>query len=407
MKDSYRIVVIGGGAAGIGAARKLALERADYLLVEARPRLGGRACTIAEDFPLDLGCGWLHSADENPWVKIAEAQEATIDKTPAPWERPSSQPGFPLEEQQAFRKALGAFYDRFDGMEDQRDRAASALLEEGGRWNTLIDAVSTFVNGVELARLSTSDYAHYRDTKVNWRVKEGYGAVIASAGGGLSAVFDCPVTEIDHSGERIIVRTAKGPVSASAVIVTLPSAVIAEERVRFTPALPEKVELASNLPLGLANKLFFWLEGVEEFEPDGRLFGQIHTPATAAYHVRPFGRPLIEAYFGGALADDLETQGANAFADFAAWELTSIFGSDFGKRIRPLHVSHWRKDEYSRGSYSYARPGHHGDRAKLGAPVGNRIFFAGEACSIESFSTAHGALITGRDAAEKALAATA
>src|SRR5262249_29499873 len=114
--------------------------------------------------------------------------------------------------------------------------------------------------------------------------------------------------------------------------------------------------------------------------------------------------PLIEAYFGGQLADDLEREGERAFADFATWELTRVLGSDFARRIRPVRCSLWRSDEYARGSYSYALPGHHGDRARLAAPVDGRIYFAGEACSLQSFSTAHGALITGHDAAEKALA---
>jgi monoamine oxidase len=405
VKDSYSILVIGGGAAGIGAARRLALAHADYLLIEARARFGGRGHTIADDFPLDLGCGWLHSADINPWVKIAEAQDVTVDKTPPPWERPYDQPGFPREEQEQFRQSMRQFYQRVSDAENAPDQPASNLLEPGHRWNHLLDAVSSFVNGVELARLSTSDYAHYQDTRVNWRPLEGYGSVIAGAASGLNAVLDCPVSEVDHSGPRITVRTARGPVSADAVIVTVPSAILAEERLRFTPALPGKTEQAAALPLGLANKLYFWLDGMEEFEKDSRLFGQIDTAATAAYHLRPFGRPLIEAYFGGALADDLEKEGARAFIDFSTFELTGIMGSDFARRIRPMHVSQWRKDEYARGSYSYAAPGHHGDRAKLAAPVDARLFFAGEACSGTSFSTAHGALITGRDAAEQALAA--
>jgi monoamine oxidase len=240
---------------------------------------------------------------------------------------------------------------------------------------------------------------------VNWRVVEGYGALIVTAATGLTAMLDCVVTEIDHSGLKVKARTKKGVVSADATIVTLPSALIAEEQLRFSPALPGKVEAAASLPLGLANKLFLSLANAEEFEKDSRLFGRTDTVATAAYHVRPFGWPMIEVFFGGSLADDLERQGARACVDFAGQELTSLLGSSFASRIRPLRLSHWRQDEYARGAYSYATPGHHGDRARLAEPVGDRIFFAGEACSLECFSTAHGAYNSGRDAAELALAA--
>lgn len=65
-------MVVGGGAAGIAAARRLHDSGIDCVLVEARQRLGGRAWTIGNEaaFPIDLGCGWLHSADRNPWREI-------------------------------------------------------------------------------------------------------------------------------------------------------------------------------------------------------------------------------------------------------------------------------------------------------------------------------------------------
>lgn len=87
------VAIIGGGAAGIAAARRLRKALVDCLILEARPRLGGRAWTNNDDpaSPIDLGCGWLHSADRNPWTKIAEAEGYSIDRTPPPWTRHSSQ----------------------------------------------------------------------------------------------------------------------------------------------------------------------------------------------------------------------------------------------------------------------------------------------------------------------------
>ena len=81
--SDVEVVVVGGGAAGVAAARHLYESSIDCLLIEARPRLGGRAYTVIDPsgFALDLGCGWLHSADRNPWAAVAEAQGATIDKT--------------------------------------------------------------------------------------------------------------------------------------------------------------------------------------------------------------------------------------------------------------------------------------------------------------------------------------
>jgi monoamine oxidase len=192
--------------------------------------------------------------------------------------------------------------------------------------------------------------------------------------------------------------------SAEAVIVTVSSPLIAEGRLRFTPDLPEKRDAAAGVPLGLADKLYIALEHAGDFEKDSRLFGRTDTVATAAYHVRPFGRPMIEAYFGGDFARELEREGARAYFDFASSELVSLLGSDFAARIRPIAASQWLSDPFALGSYSYAMPGHADDRARLATPVDQRLFFAGEACSPNFFSTAHGAYVSGCEAAERAVA---
>jgi monoamine oxidase len=119
---------------------------------------------------------------------------------------------------------------------------------------------------------------------------------------------------------------------------------------------------------------------------------------------------MIEGYFGGALARELELQGDGAFASFAIDQLAAHFGGDFRKRLTPLAASAWGRDQFALGSYSYARIGHSDARAVLAAPVGERLFFAGEACSINDYSTAHGAYRIGIQAAQalmRTVAATA
>lgn len=101
--NETEVAIIGGGAAGIAAGRRLRANGVDCFLFEARQRLGGRAWTVDEGgYALDLGCGWLHSADRNPWVTVAQEQGRTIDKTPPAWTRPSLQIRFPLAEQQEY-----------------------------------------------------------------------------------------------------------------------------------------------------------------------------------------------------------------------------------------------------------------------------------------------------------------
>jgi len=263
----------------------------------------------------------------------------------------------------------------------------------------------TFISGGEAAQVSALDYENYAHTDVNWRVVEGYGATIARHGDGLAVVFDAPVRRIDHSGKRLAIETAKGVITADRAIVTLPTTVLAGMEGLFSPALPEKIDAARNLPLGLDDKLFIALEGSDEFEPDSRLIGSTDRSATASYHLRPFGRPMIEAFFGGALAWDLEAQGEHAFFNFAVAELSAHFGAAFAKRVRPIGIHRWGADPFARGAYSSALPGMAHCRAVLAAPVDDRLFFAGEACSLHDFSTAHGGFLTGVAAAEQVIGA--
>jgi monoamine oxidase len=408
-KSNTEVAIIGGGAAGIAAGRRLREAKIDCLVIEARSRLGGRAWSVkdATGFALDLGCGWLHSADRNPWVAIAQGEGYTIDKSSPPWRKPAAQRGFSLEEQSDFSKAMDEFHVRVDEAAKGPDVAAASVLEPGGRWNGLIMAVGTYISGAELNRVSALDFANYQDTGVNWRVVEGYGTAIAGAGNKLSVTLESEVLCVDHSGKKLKIKTAKGEITADQAVITLPSNVIAEEESLFSPTLPQKTQAARGLPLGLADKLFLSLEGAEEFEPGSRLFGSKDRTATATYHVRPFGRPLIEAYFGGSNAAALEAQGDGAFFEFAVMELTGLLGSDFARRVKPVGHHSWGIDPFARGSYSYALPGKAGCRATLAAPVDERLFFAGEACSKDDFSTAHGGWLTGTAAADQVIVARA
>jgi len=406
--SDVEVVIVGGGAAGIAAARRLHDAAVDCLLIEARARLGGRSWTVTDDsgFALDLGCGWLHSADRNPWLKVAEEQGAGIDRTPPPWMRHGLDIGFSPAEQEEFDEASAQFFARLEqAAREETDVSGAAALEPCNRWNALINAISTYISGAEWDRVSAKDFDRYDQTGINWRVVEGLGTVIRNYAAGLPHKLDCRVAKIDHRGKRVRIETDKGLIAADQVIITIPSSLLAKERIAFAPALPQKTHAALGLPLGLDNKLFIGLERAEEFDHDVRVFGHTDRAATGVYHLRPFGRPQIEAYFGGPLAWELEAHGDGAFFDHAVTELTGLFGNDFRRRLKPLCLHRWGADPFSLGSYSYAQPGFADCRQELAAPVDERLFFAGEACSTEDFSTAHGAWHTGVRAAGEVMAA--
>lgn len=403
------VAIIGAGAAGLAAARTLQSRKdLSVLVLEARERIGGRTFTTAPapGVPFDVGAGWLHSADRNAFTRIAGELGFTVDRTPPGWGQQTGNRNYSKLERRAFGRALDAFYNRlWDAAQRPWDSPASKSLTPGSRWNPMLDALSTYINGAELEFVSAKDTCNYLDTGHDWRVREGYGAVVTAFGEPCPVKLNTQVTRIDHSSARIEIETNRGTLSARAVIVAAPTPMIARETLRFTPALPDKVDAAAGLPLGVANKILFLVSEPEALPLNGHLRGSIDRTGTGGYHLRPLGRPTIEGFFGGACARDHESEGA--LAAFAADELAGLLGNDIRKIITPLASTAWAIDPFALGSYSHALPGHAGDRAILATPIDGRIFFAGEATHPRFFSTAHGAYETGVRAAEEVAAAFA
>jgi len=402
------IAVIGAGAAGIGASRRLREKgTVSMVVLEARDRVGGRVHTIAPaGFPLDRGAEWLHSADRNPLSPIAQHLGFSVHRRPPEWTTRLRRSGETIEAEEdwlATREAQSRARRR--AAAEPVDRPLASLLSPGARWNELLDATSTWGNGAELDRVSVKDYVRYEDSGTNWRLQEGYGRLFETLAEGLPVAIEAPVSRIDHGGREIRLATARGTVTAKRVIVTVPTSIIAQEIIRFDPPLPDKLAAAAGLPLGVDDKLFISLNGpLPGVEQGAYLVGSTTRRETMSYQVRPFDRPAIYCFFGGRFAAALEREGPAAVFSFAADELARLLGNAIRKRMAPLAATAWLQDPWSRGSYSFAVPGHADDRAVLAAPVDDRLFFAGEACSPNFFSTAHGAWMSGIAAAEAAVA---
>ena len=394
------VVIVGAGAAGAAAGLELLRRGVRPLVLEARARVGGRAWTdsAAFGFPVDMGCSWLHSADLNPWTTYAREHGFTVRERSPQWQsRIGAAETSP--EQQA------AWYDAFRRNEELiaaaaragRDVAVSDVIPDDRR-RPLFDCVMSWLMGVDTAHVSTLDYDRYADSDRHWTVVEGLGSVIAHAANALDVRLDTPVTTIDWSGKRVRLQTQRGVVEARAVIVTAPTTVLAEERIRITPCAPALLEACRGVPLGNANKVFIEMApGALPYEGSVHFPGTDRSVRTASYQTRPLEREVLLAYFGGGFARELEER--NELESFALDELAGIFGSAFPSQVRRIVHSEWTRDPWSRGAYSAALPGCAHLRERLIEPLGERVFFAGEACSTDYFGTINGAWLTGVAAA--------
>jgi monoamine oxidase len=410
MSTDTDVAIIGAGAAGIAAARWLATSGLSTMMLEATARIGGRAwtCDVA-GLHLDLGCGWLHSADRNPWTRIAEAAGFTIDRRPPAWGRQYRDVGFSQAEQAAATRVFADWRRRMAKLPLARDCAADAL-EPDGEWNTYLQVMSGFLMGAGLERISIADYFAYdaASTGCNWRVPAGYGSLVAaSLPRPIDLRLSTPVESIELDSHAVVLATPVGAVGARAAILTVSTAVLAGDTIILPRELDPWRHAAARLPLGRNEKLFLEITGDSPFVPETRVLGNPRDRRTGVYYIRPFDWPVIECFLGDEGAQMLAEMGPTAGFVHATDQLATLFGSAVRRSLRPLVASNWSRMTHVGGAYSHALPGHAPARNELARSLEQRLFFAGEATHTHDYSTAHGAHDSGVRAAKEAVAALA
>lgn len=416
--SSYDIAVVGAGAAGLAAGLALKGTGKSTIVVEARSRIGGRAYTDATSLagiPFDQGAHWLHAAAQNPFTAIARKLGRRF-KSDIDWShhefflRTGRIAGSRIANS-AERSLVTALDAVYEAGAEGRDVAYSDVIDMDDPWITYTRRVIHQITSHEPEDCSTLDTARYEDEGGDYPVEDGYGALVAANAGELPVTLSTPVEAIDWSGADVKLATPRGTVTARAIILAVPVNVLIAGAIRFTPALPVSLEQAfHDCPMGISEKFAMLLD--RPIEGLGHLYGDIiDAPPFSApplnMHVNPFGRPLLVCHFGGNVGRDLERAGEDAMRALALENITAAFGAGMRKRVVKTLMTHWQSDPFTRGGYSHCRPGRAAARTRFGEPVGNRIFLAGEHCSIPYFSTVHGAHLSGIEAATRVLTSLA
>jgi monoamine oxidase len=394
------VVIIGAGAAGLGAARTLMAQGVSVAVIEASDRIGGRAYTDYETFgvPYDMGCHWLHVAQLNPFVDFAEANGYQV--YPARDEFELYADGR-LATEENIDGLMDAYNDMMDAISeagiDERDVSAGSVVSRRGPWAPLAEAwIGPWSMGKELDEFSCADWWNYEDGP-DWFCTQGFGTLVAHYGSNIPVMLNTPATTVRWGGGGVEVETPAGTIHAKAVIVTVSTGVLAAGDIAFEPALPvAKQESFQYISMGTYNHIaLYFSDDVFGLGPDAYVDRQIESTESTGFLANISGSNLVFGYTGGREGRLLEKAGVEAAVDFGLSEIRKFLGSSVDKKFINGNFTRWSEDPWTRGSYASADPGYTHLRATLREPVVDKVFFAGEACSEMLWATCAGALDSG------------
>ena len=360
------VLIIGGGAAGVGAARRLAREKLDALLVEAAPRLGGRAWTLAiGGHPLDMGCEYLHSADKNAFAAIAEEAGLELDRRHPAWRSQFRDLGFTPAEQDAADAAFGRWRDRLETLPTGNDRAGDAL-DARGEWNGYIRALCGYISGAAPEALFGSGLSRLRQRVDMARLARP--ARLRDAGRLVPADGRCPSACPPPSKHCGSTGTMSSPRRLRRHFRQRGYPHRFDRRSRRAaasgiPALSIPGATPRHCCRSAATRRSSWSRRRRAVRGRDPCDGNPRDSGSGGHYIRPRGLPVVETYFGGTVAAIVEREGSVAAVEKAISELAALFGSSVRRHLRPLVTTAWSRTDSIGGAYSYACPARRGTAA--------------------------------------------
>jgi monoamine oxidase len=399
-------IVIGAGAAGIAAARRLVAAGRRIAVLEAADELGGRCITDTRTFgfPYDRGAHWLYLADTNPVPRLAA--QAGLDIYPAP-------PGQ--------RMRIGRRYAREGEMEDFlaqlvhantaiADAArkgdvscAQVLPKELGDWRSTVDFVlGAYTCGRDLAEVSTVDLSRSAERDNAVFCRQGLGALLAKLAPAAVVQLAAPVSRVSWGRGNVEVETSRGQFRAAALIVTVSTNVLASGKIKFSPELPKRqLDAAAKLRLGSRDRVALQFAGnALGLRADELVFEKSESRQTAAIFANASGSTLCTVDVGGSFGRELSAKGEAAMIDFAIEWISGLYGPEVKSSVKRRHAMRWNNEPWVLGAASAAVPGGQSARKVLMEPLAGRVFFGGEAVHETLWGTVGGAWDSGERAAD-------
>jgi monoamine oxidase len=422
------IIIIGGGAARLAAARELVRTGAKVSLLEARDRLGGRIHTLRETggrMPVELGAEFIHGRSPAIFEIVNSAGLHVIEAS----DRRLLFDRGELRPLDNFWELLGQIDSQIGANGDQayeqflqtaraspfQKRLAKAYVE--GFHASRADLIST--KGIK----DGNEAEEKIDGQKQFRIAEGYDAIVAALIKALPADsirLACRVRVVHWSRERGIevFATEAGNelhLRAERLLITVPHMVLRESiegrgGISFDPPLEAKRPAIARLETGQVVKIVMQFR--EPFWEDRQVIGSRAAAAAFGFALNldtlfpvwwtrtPKTTNFLTGWAGGAQADKLADVRDLRSVAFDSLKQTFNISTDQLHRLFVRDYFHdWRNDAFALGAYTYLKVGGTEAPKRLAEPIDDTLFFAGEATSRDFNGTVHGALESGLRAA--------
>lgn len=426
----FGVVVLGAGAAGLAAARRLSAANLHVVVLEARDRIGGRIDTIHDakwPVPIERGAEFIHGTSRGIWDLLDAASLDTYEIDDSHWFEPARQHSNLWQEVDAIFEQLGSlgredlsfaeFLDRYAGQASaQARRMATAYVEGFDAADQARISAQSLLEDQRAAQEIAADRS--------FRLRGGYdllpGWLAAHCWPSTEFHFHRQVREIrwEPGSVEVIARSLASSATvsyrASRVVVALPLGVLQQPRddsgaVVFAPRLDTKDRAMSQLVMGPVVKVLlrfqapFWIGSHLEHHT---FWHWPEQPVPTWWTHRPIPAPVLTGWAAGPAASQLLLHDAQSVLDRALDSLaaiTRLSRSRLDDELQSSHVANWQADPLARGAYSYVQVGGSGARRALAEPVADTLFFAGEATEGGLSGTVTAAIASGNRSADEIL----
>ncbi len=421
------MLIIGGGISGLEAARLLREYGVKTLILEGRNRTGGRIWSIRSKsgHMIDMGAAWIHGINgsipngllSNPlWDLIKKANIST-----RPTQRNDFEIFYPINDTISNVESWFNEYMNFIREETRLSltnisigyysnlfiKQKKLTKKQEYAFNSYLHNMIECTEGAQLNSISAKGLlditsVHYGDEHVLH--DNGFMQItdyLTKYAGKI--LFNKIVKKINSNDEFVEVETNDGFIYRSLfVILTVPLGVLKTKQIKFVPQLPQwKLDVIDRLGFGNLDKIILiWNQSW--WNSTNYYFMRISSkPNHFGYWVNENkwnDKPVIISFFPGISNYRQQfIQNKTKIVEDIICILQEMFPNINIPLPVETYLTNWNEDPLSSGSYSYISINQkYEDPFYLSEPINNRLLFAGEATSTDSYGYAHGALITAR-----------